>query len=159
MDISHCYHCYYLKVVKKRKWQKITGQRRPTITPMCDCWTSHPKPMGINLLICRLSTTFWNLAAGICTHSATRAFMRLDTGCGDDVWLAVRVPGHPKGVAWARDQGLCAGQSSCSTSNSETISLRTLLWVFPLTGNSLGKHKTVWIIIAVRSIKILLDYN
>lgn len=40
-----------------------------------------------------LSTRLWKLAAGICSHSATRALVRLDTDVGG-------VPARPKGVGW-----------------------------------------------------------
>lgn len=39
-----------------------------------------------------ISTTFWNLATGICSDIARRQLVK--------AWLTVGVPVHPKGVKW-----------------------------------------------------------
>ena len=50
-------------------------------------------------LLGRLSTRCWNISAGTCFHSATRALVRSGTDVGQlGSWLAVGVPIYPKGV-------------------------------------------------------------
>lgn len=49
-----------------------------------------------NLSLGRLSTRFWNVAAGICSHSGTRAWVKPGADVGDKGWLR---------------SGPCAGQS------------------------------------------------
>ena len=90
--------------------------------------TSHSKIMGINMelvpsfaaitastLLGRLSTRCWNIAAGICFHSATRAFVRSGTDVGRLGVAHSRCSNSSQRCLMVLRSGLCAGQSSSST--------------------------------------------
>ena len=89
--------------------------------------TSHSKIMGINMelipfaaitvstLLGRLSTRCWNIAAGICFHSATRALVRSGTDVGQLGLVRSRHSNSSQRCSMGLRSGLCRGQSSSST--------------------------------------------
>lgn len=71
-----------------------------------------------------LSTRCWSTTVWICVHSATWVLLMYQGWC----WDVEEAP-VPGGSVWLRRSGLCAGNSSCSTStNTASIMLRSGLW-------------------------------
>lgn len=60
-------------------------------------------------------------AAGILSHSDTR--VRPNTDAGDDVWLTVGVPVHPKCTGWGESQGSVSTSQDLAQQTGNTISL------------------------------------
>lgn len=61
------------------------------------------------LPVFRLSTRCWNLAAGICVHSTTRALILAKSSADvvGEAWLTVGAPVYSKGVGWGWGQRAC----------------------------------------------------
>lgn len=74
------------------KWPKVC--RHISLTPIT-VEPITPKPVSAaitaSFLVEGFPWDFENLASGICSHSATREFVRLGTIFGDKAWLAVRI--------------------------------------------------------------------
>ncbi|KAK6307892.1 hypothetical protein J4Q44_G00211630 [Coregonus suidteri] len=102
--------------------------------------TSHSKIMGINMelvpffaaitastLLGRLFTRCWNIAAGTCFHSATRALVRSGTDVGRLGLAYSRRSNSSQRCSMGLRSGLCAGQASSSTLISTNHSVWTSL--------------------------------
>ncbi|KAK6293699.1 hypothetical protein J4Q44_G00360250 [Coregonus suidteri] len=63
----------------------------------------------------RLSTRCWNIAAGTCFHSSTRALVRSGTDVGRLGLARSRRSSSSQRCSMGLRSGLCAGQSSSST--------------------------------------------
>ena len=90
--------------------------------------TSHSKIMGIYIelappfaaqtastLLGRLSTGCWNIATGICFHSATRALLRSGNDVGQFGLVHSRCSNSSQRCSMGLRSALCGGQSSSST--------------------------------------------
>ena len=92
------------------------------------CQTPHSKIMGINMefvppfaniiastFLGRLSTRCWNIAAGTCFHSATRALVRSGTDVGRLGLARSQRSNSSQRCSMGLKSGICAGQSTSTT--------------------------------------------
>ena len=70
--------------------------------------------------LARPSTRCWNIAAGTCFHSATRALMKSDTDVGRLGLACVQLSNSSQRCLMGLMSELCAGQSNCFTPISTT---------------------------------------
>ena len=133
------------------------------------CRTSHSRIMGINMdlvppfaditastLLGSLSTRCWNIAAGSCFNSATRALVRSGT---DVVRLGLACSQRSNSsqrFSMGLRVGLCAGQSSSTT----LISTNHFFMGLTLcTGAQSWKHRIIKNVIVCCSVNISLHWN
>ena len=87
-------------------------RERHSVMCVCVCWrvcVCASTPLGM------LSTRCWNIAAGTCFHSATRALVRSVTDVGRLGLAHSRCSKSSQRCAMELRAGLCGGQSSSST--------------------------------------------
>ena len=80
--------------------------------------TSYSKIMGINMEFVWFSTRCWNIAAGTCFHSVTRALVKSGTDVGRLGLARSRRSNSSQRCSMGLRSGLCASQSSSSTTIS-----------------------------------------
>ena len=121
--------------MSRRAWVILVGINMELVPPFAAITAS--------TLLGKVSTRCWNIAVGICFHSATRALVRSGTDVGQLGLTHNQHSNSSQRCSMGLRSGLCAGQSSTSTlisTNHFTMDLTVHGGIRPLARVAVFAH-------------------